>query len=347
LSSATYVFDLKGNSGSCQVINVTGDSNTITIIQTANKMGSFNFTLYGSHNTLTIEWQGKTSANMDINIYGSNNTYQYGASGTFNGNTVGIVTSFIGEPEPPGTTGCPYTNLASTDKVGALKTSGTSDTQSLLFYNSQGTNTAPHSVTPAGDPALTWQNTSEPPTVSRCAFGGTGPTGIFSPFLYGAGSVSTLMQNAYLNPQTLSIEGGAIIDGQASGAIMIDPPAFNFSTNSITNSARLTLISFVETSSRTATGYSTAGVVTQLLSETIVQASFPLTVAGTAILVDPALNITTAYPAAWLGYFQGLAPTYLNGTIGCSSTVSIASPYTCLNPPPGQYVSLFVPLNIQ
>jgi hypothetical protein len=346
LSSATYVFDLKGNSGSCQIINVTGNSNTITIIQTANNMGSFNFSLYGSHNTITVEWQGKTSAAMQFYIYGSNNTYEYGSGGSFNGNSVGIVTHFIGEAVPPGTGGCPVDNLASYDKVGPLKTSGSGDTQGLYFYNSNGINNGPTTVTPSGSPTLTWQNISETPSTSKCAFGGTGPSGKFYPFLFGGGSLSANLENRYTGAVTLSMEGGAILAGQSSGAVLVDPPAFNFSSNATANSARLTFFNFVETSSRTASGYSTAAIVTQLLSETVFQATFPLTVNGVQEYVIPTLNVTTSYPSAWLAYFNGLAPDLLNGTVSCYSATPIASPYSCYHPPAGAYVSLTLPLNV-
>ncbi len=348
LTSATYVFSLKGNSGSCQIINVTGDDNTLTVLQDANDMGSFDFTLYGSHNTLIVEWQGKTSGAVYFNLYGSNNTYEYGSSGTFDGNTVTITTNFYGETEPEATNGCPYENLASTDKVGALKTTGTSDTQSLFFYNSIGTTNGPHSVTPSGDPALTWENFSETATSTHCAFGGTGPTGFYSSIFEGSGSLSLGLQNHDIGSETLSLEGGAVIVGQpASGSVLAEPPPFNFTTTANGNVANLTLINFVETSARTASGYSTAAIVTELISETVLQTSVPISVAGQAVLETPVLNITTAYPGAWLSYFDALPATFLNGTIGCSSTTSIASPYTCESPPTGQYVSLSIPLDVK
>ena len=346
LSHQSYFFLISGNSGACITINVTGDFNTITLNITDNNMvPPFNFTLFGSHNTVIVNWEGGRGSQLNFNIFGSNNTYLYGPK--FNGKGAAIVTKFIGESEPPSRTGCPTANLASTDKVGQLTTSSSGQTQSLFFYNSIGTNNGPNIVTKANQPTLTWENISEAPLTSLCAFGGSGPTGIFSSILYGTGSLAVGLQNHYLGPQSLSFEGGAIINGQASGSVLIDPPVYNFSSNGTANRLTMTLFNFVESSARTASGYSTAAIVTQLISESIFTATFPVQVAGTQLLVIPTLNVTTAYPAAWVNYFQSLAPTFLNGTIGCFSPVAIASPNSCLNPPANQYVSLSVPINVQ
>ncbi|MCI4357685.1 MAG: hypothetical protein L3J95_04900 [Thermoplasmata archaeon] len=346
LSHQSYFFAIAGSSGACPYVNVTGDFNTITLNITDNNMvPAFNFTLYGSHDTVVVNWEGGSGSVLKFTLYGSNNTYRYGSK--YNGKGSAVVTKFIGEPEPQVAPGCPYKNLASTDKVGPLPVSSSGNVQSLFFYNSLGINNGPHLVTPAGGPALTWQNISQAPSATQCAFGGTGPTGVFAPFLVGAGSLSAGLQNHYLGTETLSLEGGAVLVGQASGSTLIDPPSFNFTSNATANSAEFTLINFVESTSRTASGYSTAAIVTQLVSETSFQATFPISIGGGTVFVDPTLNVTTAYPAAWVSYFQSLAPTFLNGTIGCSSAASIASPATCLNPPIGQYVSLSIPLNIQ
>ena len=327
-------------------MNVTGDFNTIYVNITDNNMvPPLNFTLYGSHDTVIVNWEGGSGSSLYFNLYGSNITYEYGSK--YNGKGSTVVTKFIGEPEPVGSNGCPYKNLASTDKVGKLLVSSSGNTQSLFYYNSLGTTNGPHTLTPAGGPAVTWENFSKTASPLNCAFGGTGPTGIFAPFLLGAGSLSASLENHYLGSETLSLEGGAVVLGESNGALLIDPPAFNFTSNATANSATLTLVSFVETSARTASGFSTAAIITQLVSETTFRTTFPISVGGAQLFIDPALNITTAYPSAWLSYFQGLAPTFLNGTIGCYSAVSIASPNTCLDPPAGQYVSLTVPLNIQ
>ena len=345
LSHQSYFFLITGNSGSCPVMNVTGDFNSITLNITDNNMvPPLNFTLYGSHDVLTVNWEGGSGSTLNFNLYGSNDTYQYGSK--FNGKGATVVTRFIGEKEPQGSTGCPYNNLASTDKVGKLSVSSSGNTQALNFYNSVGTSNT-HSFTPAGGPALTWQNISRAALPSFCAFGGTGPTGLFAPFFAGAGSLSVGLQNHYIGAETLSLEDGAVIAGQSSGSVLIDPPAFNFTVSSAGNTARLTLITFVESSFLTASGYSTAAIVTQLVSESVLRSNFPVTVNGNQLFEDPALNVTTAYPGAWLSYFDALPPAVLNGTIGCYSAASIASPYELHEPSPGDIVSLLIPLNIQ
>jgi hypothetical protein len=345
LSHQSYFFVISGNSGSCPTMNVTGDYNSITLNITDNNMvPDLNFTLYGSHDLVIVNWEGGKGSTLIFNLYGSNDTYEYGS--LYDGKGSAVTTNFIGEKEPQGSTGCPYNNLASTDKVGKLSVSSTGNTQNLYFYNSVGTSNT-HSVTPSGGPALTWENISRAASSSFCAFGGTGPTGLYAPFFAGAGSLSAGLQNHYIGSESLSLEDGAVIAGQSSGSILVDPPAFNFTVSPTGNTARLTLITFVETSSLTASGYSTAAIVTQLISESVLRSNFPVTIGGSAVLEEPALNVTTAYPGAWLSYFGALPPAILNGTIGCSATAPIASPYTCTNPPPGVYVSLLVPLNVQ
>ena len=341
LTSQVYAFSLKGNSGSCQTINVTGDHNTIYINQTANNMGSFNFTLFGSNNTVIVNWQGKTSSPMQFNLFGSNNTYQYGSS--FNGNSVGIVTSFIGEKEPPGTTGCPYNNLASYDKVASLHTTGTSDTQALYFYNSIGTNNGPHVTAKTNEPTVTWENFSQSASAGRCAFMSGGGGGVVFP-LIGAGILVVSLQNNYLAPQTVALEGGAVVLGVSqTPAVLVDPPLFKFSSTPSGASGSLTLVNLVG-SPPTEEGDSAAGVGAQILSSVTTSLSVGAQI-GKVVIGPPQLIVNTSYPMAWSNYFQSIAG-YVSGAVTCSAPGTLSAPYTCLDPPSGTLVTLSVNLNV-
>ncbi|HTT26472.1 MAG TPA: hypothetical protein VMH90_05890, partial [Thermoplasmata archaeon] len=240
---------------------------------------------------------------------------------------------------------------STTDHVGPMGiSSGTSDTQYIYYYDSVGYSTSQHRISGSSNhrPTIYFQNQSLSNPIA-CAFNIL-PQGTALPLESAGGGLGIVLSNNYLGAYNLAFQGGAVIS-QAYGGIpvMIDPPAFTFSTNATGNSARLVMINLVATNaSQSESGYSTAGITTRLLSELTFQSTVPFG-AGASQLGGPTLNVSTYFPAAWSSYFGSLSSTYTGGSgaVQCYSPVAFSAPYSCLDPPAGTPVYVSVPLSVQ
>ena len=350
--------------GNIQFWNFSQQNNTSLKIKVSGGNNGLVYNFTGNNDTITITWTGKDTRFVLVNVNGSDNVVNYIKSGSdtlgpvvqFNfwgqrdvftfspsgshssGGSMQIGVQFVGQLR--GT--CPYANLAATDRVGTLGTGGSNINMTVVWWNSIGFVTAPHvEAYPGGalpTERLAWQNNSAP---VECAFEKSFPSAYRGSY---GGGINVHINNQYTPQANVAYEQGAVILAEAGGqAVMASPPAFNFTPVPGGFNGRVTLVDFVGNPGGQA-GIATAALVSQVLSV----ASVTLVGGSTQISLISAflLNITTLYPSAWMSYFNG-NPFAFPFSATCSSSVVIATPYSCTNPPPGVAVTVTAPFTVE
>jgi hypothetical protein len=369
-SHTTWIFELPTASDILtESINWTGNWDNITIYQGASNMYAFNFTLLGNHDNVYLCYGGITScqpgsASVALNdhhqlfdIYGQYDTWQLGAGPGIGGaasagghDFMNVV--FSGENASQPLTTCPNGTLALTDKVGQLVQANnpTGNVLNITYYDDTGYTTVPHLCPPAtcvNQPLTTWTNLSlTPATEAACAWEDgllAGPTYVISA---GLGSLDVFLQNRYIPPEMIALEGGAVVaDVPGKPSFLLDPPLFAFQETANGGSGTLTLVTFSGAVPNDQ-GYTTVGVETLVARTNILSLSYGERLGG-RFIGSPGLTVATQFPAAWVAYLNTIS-NYTSGPVNCTHTGGpYPVPYTCLDPPSGSIVTLSATLNLQ
>jgi hypothetical protein len=370
-SHATWIFKLPTASDILtESINWTGSWDNITIYQGASNMYAFNFTLLGDHDNVYLCYGGVTTCqpgssaialndhHQTFTIYGRYDTWQLGAGPTIVGpesagghDFMNVV--FSGENSSQATTACPNGTLALTDTVGQLAqaNSPSGNVLNITYYDDTGYTTAPHlcpPITCVTQPLTTWTTVSTAigaATEAACAWEDgllAGPTYVI---FAGQGALVVSLQNRYILPETISLEGGAVVaDVAGKPSFLLDPPPFAFQPSGMGGSGTLTLVNFVGAVPNDQ-GYTTVGVETLVARNNVFNLAYGERFGG-RFIGSPELTIATQFPAAWASYLSTIS-TYTSSPVTCTHTGVYSAPYTCLNPPSGSVVTLSVNLNLQ
>jgi hypothetical protein len=360
---------LSGGTGTCAVNNQTdswnetghnGTTFSVTISHTGN---SLFYNLTGSNDTLTITWSGGNTHTIDVVVNGSYDTVNYVKSGTdtnsprasfwfygrndkFNLNPAGSTSSAQGSKvlvEFVGGYGgiCPYGNWTNLDSVGTLTSGGTNLNLTVTWWNMLGYTTATHPQTyPGGgghNETVYWSNATG---VQSCAFTANSATMYHSDYAEG---IAVQMYNRYLPPTYVVYDQGAVIEEQLGGTpVMFSPPALTVTPTAAGYAAAITLVD-VDANFTTETGVQTAAVSTQILNHQTIVVKNGLT--SDRITSPFFLNITTAYPKAWLSYVAAQPELFPFGA-SCVDVSKILSPYSCGNPPTGGIVQIRAEMSV-
>jgi hypothetical protein len=360
---------LAGGHGTCAVNNQTDswnetgvNSTTFTII-ISNTGNSLYYNLTGSNDTLTITWNGPNTHTIHVVVNGSYDTVNYNKAGTdtnsprayftfygrndkFNMNPTGSTSSALGSKVSVQFVGgfggiCPYGNWTDLDTVGALTTGGTNLNLTVTWWNMLGYTTPVHTQTyPGGsthNESVYWSNTTG---VQSCAFTTNSATMYHSDYAEGIG---VQLYNRYLPPTYVVYDQGAVIENQLGGnPVMFSPPALTLTRIPAGYTAAITLVD-IEANFTAETGRETAAVSTQILNHETITVKNGLT---SDRLTSPFfLNVTTAYPQAWLKYFAAQPYLFPFGA-SCVVVSHVPAPYTCGNPPTGGLVQIRAEMSV-
>ncbi len=339
-NGSTFSIKVTGNSNSI-VYNITGNNDTINIDWGGGSTGFVRFIINGSNDVVNYGKSGSdtNSPVAQFIFYGQNDVFNFNPAGSSsNGGGMKLLVQFVGAISPI----CPFGNLSNTDRVGTLTSGGTNLNMTVIWWNAVGYVSPSHSQTyPGGgsnNETIHWSNRS---ALLGCAF-----TRTFSSsyqVVYGSGILVHLF-NRYIAQTDIAYDQGAVIERQLGGLpVMLSPPDFTVTKLPSGFAAAITLVNLVG-SLPTETGLTTAGVSTTVLSAT----TFTLVNGqGSGFLISSYyLNITTAYPNAWITYlngFTGLVP----GGVTCRSSAIFIAPFNCQNPPSGTVVTIVAPLLVQ
>jgi hypothetical protein len=327
VNSSTFTFDLTGSSD-CERLNITGNHDTITLEVTGSNLGYFVLTLFGSNDTLILNNQFSGSGfHAYFYLYGSYDTYETNGGPT--GSGMYLSTYFIGESST--LTSCGISNLSATDHWSISGSSSSNSLQNLTWYNSVGYSTPyfqtsgwPGSGNSGTGDLLGWQNVSTP---INCAFYKDRPVAS------ALGGVAVSLNNLYSSPASVALDAGAVVFSAVGvDSVMVSPPPWTYSITQGVTTLSFTLFDFASTvaanssGSSVVTGSQTADIQTFLLSESYVT----LATGGTAVV-----DITTAYPTAWMTYFATPALDAVPSSIAC-----IGSVQNCASPPAGKEVTV-------
>ena len=344
-------WNVTNTNGSAFTIKVTGGSNslayrlngnndTVTVTWSGQNLGFVDFVINGSNDVVNFDKSGSTSSSpvASFLFYGQSDTFNYDPSGSSSGSGgFTVYVQFVGSLSGI----CPYANLASTDKVGTLASGGTNLNFTVVWFNALGIVNGPHRQTyPGGagsNETINWWNTS---ALVNCAF-----TRAYSSHYqanFGSG-LSVHLLNRYLAPTDVVYDQGAVIVGSEGGTpLMVSPPDLTFGRLPAGYFATLTLINTIGNFT-SVSGYGTAGVAVRLVqtSSFTIQNGQTSTSLGSAIF----LNLTTAYPAAWVRYLSSI-PQIVPYGAHCISSSAVSPPYSCLNPPPGVLVQVSAAISV-
>ncbi|HYK93917.1 MAG TPA: hypothetical protein VEY07_07755 [Thermoplasmata archaeon] len=338
-NNSAFTITVNGNRNSIQY-NITGNNDTITIDWTGGDTGFVNFIINGSDDHIIYNKGGSDTTTPTANFffYGQRDIFDFNPSGSHSskgGMTVNVV--FVGTLSLI----CPYGNLSATDRIGALGTGGSNLDMNVIWWNAVGYTSRPHTIPyPGGsgsNESLTFQNFTG---VVGCAFTLAYSTNYANQ--YGAGILVHLF-NTY-SPQTdVAYDQGAVVEESTGGSsIMVSPPELIYSVQPQGVIADLTLVDLVGSFSSSG-GFETADVTSTVLN---VQTLNIQNGVNRFYLSTPLFfNVTTAFPQAWATFFQS-APAVFHA-VGCSSSVVIPAPYTCLAPPSGVLTTVSAALSAQ
>jgi hypothetical protein len=354
---------LSGGSGSCasngniDTWNVTNENDTSFTITVHGNSNSVAYNISGNNDTINVDWTGGDTGfvYMQINgsddqviynkggsdtnapvatilFFGQRDTFDYNPSGSHSGKGGMTVTvAFVGTLSEL----CPYGNLSNSDKVGTLSSGGSNLNLTILWWNAVGYISGPNSQAyPGGgsnNETINWWNKTG---IVSCPFTRAYSTTYTASF--GEGILVHLI-NRYLPPTDVVYEQGAVIEDQLGGIpVMVSPPDLTTAPIPAGESASLTLINLVGNFT-SENGYGTAAVSTRLLSTQ----TFVVQNGRTADdLTTPLfLNISTAYPSAWISFLHSLPTIFPYGTT-CTEFRAISPPNTCADPPEGVLVQL-------
>ena len=327
-NNSAFTITVNGNRNSLGY-NITGNNDTVNIAWTGGDTGFVAFIINGSNNIINYNKGGSdtTTPTAAFLFYGQNDVFNFNPSGSHSSKGgMTVYVSFVGSWNLI----CPYGNLSNTDKVGTLSAGGSNLNLTVVWWNALGYVSGPRSQTyPGGggnNETIHWWNQSSP---IGCAF--TRQYASSYQTLYGSG-VLVRLYNRYLPQTDVVYDQGAVIESQLGGIPqMVSGPSLSYSPIPAGFKATLTLVNLVG-SMATETGLTTAAISTHVVSVSTVQLDTGFGSARLGSLTY--LNVTTAYPAAWLQFFAGY-PGLVPGGAHCSSAPAYSAPYSCLAPPPG------------
>jgi hypothetical protein len=360
---------LPAGSGTCAVNNQvdrwneTGHNGTTFTVTVSNTGNSLFYNLTGSNDTLTIQWNGANTNTINVIVNGSYDTVNYNKAGTdtnsphasfwfygrndkFNMNPAGSTSSALGSKvlvEFVGGYGgiCPYGNWTNLDSVGTLTAGGTNLNLTVTWWNMLGYTTASHTQTyPGGgthNESVHWSNSTG---VQECAFTSNSATMYHSDYDEG---IYVHLYNRYLPPTDIVYDQGAVIEYQLGGSpVMSSPPSLIITRIPAGYTAAITLVD-IEGNFTIENGFQTAAVSTQILNHQTIVVKNGLT---TDRLTSPLfMNITTAYPKAWLTYVASQPFLFPFGA-SCTDVTTIHAPYSCANPPTGGLARISAELSV-
>jgi hypothetical protein len=376
-SHATWTFQLPTNSFlQTESINWTGSWDNITIYQGANNLNGFNLTLLGNHDNVYMCYGGVTSCSPGstavglndhhqiFDLFGQYDTWQLGAgpgivgAASAGGNDFMSV-FFSGENVTQAKTACPNGTVAppvssdpAADTVLSITQANnpTGNVLNITYYDDTGHTSLPQTCPPltcVNQPLTTWTNiSSSPATEAGCAWEDGLLAGPTYALYTGQGALQVYLQNRYIAPEMIALEGGAVVaDVAGQPSVLVDPPPFTFQGNSGATSGTLTLVTFAGSVANDQ-GYTTAGVETFVTRNNVFYLAYGDRI-GDRYIGSPELTIATQYPAAWEAYL-GTISSYTSGPVNCTHAGGpYSAPYTCLAPPSGSVVTLSVSLNLQ
>ncbi|MCI4339847.1 MAG: hypothetical protein L3J73_01070, partial [Thermoplasmata archaeon] len=270
----------------------------------------------------------------------------YGSNDQFNLNPTGSVSSAAGSKvlvKFVGAQGglCPFGNNSNTDAVKTLTSGGTNLNLTVIWSNALGYRSGPHQVTyPGGsgkNESIYWWNQTG---VQTCAFQKMASTMYHSAYAEG---IYVHLYNRYLPPTDIVFDQGAVIESQLGGnPVMFSPPELTQTRIPAGYTATLTLVSIVGNFTNES-GLATAAVLTRVANaQTFTVANGRTSDTLTSSLY---LNVTTAYPIAWITYLQS-QPSLFPFGVTCTSFGAISLPYSCAHPPPGVLVTVAAPMAV-
>jgi hypothetical protein len=360
---------LNAGAGTCAVTNQTdswnetGHNGTAFTVTISNSGNSLYYNLTGSNDTLTINWNGGNTHTISVVVNGSYDTVNYNKAGTdtdsphaaftffgrndkFNMNPTGSVSSAAGSKVVVQFVGgfggiCPYGNWTNLDSVGTLTTGGTNLNLTVTWWNMLGYTSPIHTQSyPGGsthNESVHWSNSTG---VQSCAFTSASATMYHSDYAEG---IVVQLFNRYLPPTYVTYDQGAVIEDQLGGnPIMFSPPALTITRIPAGYTAAITIVD-IDGNFTAETGLQTAAVSTQILNHETITVKNGLT---SDRLTSPFfLNVTTAYPQAWLTYFADQPSIFPFGA-SCSIVSHVPAPYTCGHPPTGGLVQIRAEMSV-
>ncbi len=339
-NNTNFTLTVNGNHNSVQY-NITGNNDTITIDWTGGDTGFVNFVINGSNDNIIYNKGGSdtTSPTAQFLFYGQYDVFNFNPSGSHaSRGGMSLFVEFIGSQSLI----CPYGNYSNTDRVGALASGGSNIAMSVVWWNALGYVSGPHTQTyPGGgssNESIRWYNASGP---VGCAFTKQYASNYENSF--GSG-VLVRLYNHYLPQTDVVYDQGAVIESEVGGlSQMVSGPALTFTRVPQGYSVALTLVDLVG-AMPSETGVTTAAVSTKVLSVSSVtlETGFGVSRLGSEIYV----NVTTAYPNAWMTYFEGTTGIVPGGP-ACTSSVAYPAPYSCLKPPSGSFSTISAPIFAQ
>lgn len=338
-NGTNFTLTVNGNSNSIQY-NITGNNDTINVDWTGGDTGFVNFIINGSNDVVTYNKGGSdtTKPTATFLFYGQNDVFNFNPAGSHSSKGyMKLIVAFVSSFNQI----CPYGNASRTDKIGTLAPGGSNLNMTVIWWNAVGYTSGPSVQTYPGGLAanetITWWNNTG---VVSCAFTKAYASQYNS--VYGQG-ILVHLYNRYLPPTDVVYDQGAVIVAQEGGSpIMLSPPALKVTPVPAGFAASLTLVNLVGNLS-TEAGITTAAVSTQLLLQNTLNVLNGITPSS---LTSPLfLNLTTAYPAAWISYFGTMPSVFPDGG-SCVPITVIRAPYSCMHPPPGALVEVSAPLSV-
>ena len=353
--TGTEVFNFSGNHSTatpevngcavagCNVVyNVTGSFDTLGLTLAGAYLQHILVQISGNWDNLTLSDGGSCNIRQLVSVVfsGNNDTYALTMTGCSTGVGANLNTTFVGSAG----SSCPYGNAASYDLwKGATWGSSAKIYQNLTWQNAFGITSPPNSI-PAngGADQLTFANQSG---YFQCLFTTAKTTGPYD--LHFLSGVQTVLNNRYIQPASVAYEQGAVILGiQNGGSVMVSPPSTSLVQQPYGISFAVELVSLVTTQgyvtgSGVSTGYGTAAVITNILSNQVY--SIQDGKHGNNYVPYFYLNFTTPYPQAWATFWESQGPAVPAG-VSCvpGAGVTLAQ---CMTPPFGRLSTIVVPIN--
>ena len=333
VNGSTFTITVNGNRNSV-AYNISGNNDTINVDWTGGDTGFVYMQINGSDDQVIYNKGGSdtTSPVVDILFFGQRDTFSFNPAGSHSSKGgMTVVVAFVGTLAEL----CPYGNLSNSDKVGTLASGGSNLNLTVFWWNAVGYTSGPHDQQyPGGagnNETIHWWNKTG---IVACPF--TKAYNSIYTSAFGEGILVHLF-NRYLPPTDIVYDQGAVIESQLGGnPVMFSPPALTAVRVPAGNAATLTLVNLVSNFT-SQVGLGTAVVSTRLLST---QTFFVQNGRTANDLTSPLfLNITSAYPLAWLSFVKGLPSIFPFGAT-CTPLGAIPAPYSCTHPPPGALVQI-------
>lgn len=339
-SAATLAPTVLG--GNCPTFyNVTGNNDVVQLTLAIGDAGPILLQVNGTGDSVTLLVTATPTAaeTINVNLYGSTDSYTFDYTAGASGSPLTINTQLVPTSLTPPNMICPSATTQGTDSAAATFGSGTDITQDLTYYNATG---LPNSYSnTAGGNTLNERWIVTPYT--SCAF-----TTFVSVPIVGLNSIVATLNNHYLPGTTIALDSGAVVMTQSgAGSVMVSPPVWTFAFPSNVSSKQkvpqpeplihMTFFQFF-TNDSAVSGTATAGVTTADLSSTTTL--FNPSVKPRESLLPVFISVTTAYPAAWINYFETANATAFSAVPTC-----LAPAAACQTPTPGTLVTILEPIN--